>query len=712
MIKASRYAAAAIAILATGCTTQSGQGTGAEWLQLGEALTRPGTATPPTDDRLMEDEASPEREGRVERRVVPYINPGSQTPLPGGESPELPTGTVNVTLPPQPLPNFINTVFGEILEQPFSMGPSVAENQALISLRSVREMEAATFLSLVEEALKDYGVGVIYEDGLYRLVEVSELRARMPRFVNARARAEVPSGLRPVIQFVQLTAINAGDMQTILEQAFPDRSQLTIRSTPLTNSLVISGLADDVNAAMAIVDEMDELRQAGRQVITYSPTSWEASELAQSIQEILTLEGFSIGVGVSAPRALTLLPLDFTNQLMIFAPERSQATYVLSLAQQLDREAYRGEAQAAHVYDVQNAEAETLAGIVSAVVSGRGNAGSAGAAAEGGGEDGQAASGPANTGDLTVDQEGNRIIFYGTYEEYDAIESLLRRLDTPIPEVLIEVTIAEVTLTDGSSYGLDLVFDSEIAPGFAATLNSSGGFSAVVDTGQVTIDGQASADNNQINVLSTPRVVTRSGATASVQVGNEVPIITTQRASDSQSGGTTDFLQQVQYRSTGILLSVEPRVYSGNRIDLTISQELSAAQPNESSEISSPIISNRSLVSQLSLQDGQTAVLGGLIENRFTRNNTGIPFLKDVPILGAPFRNEALTSTRTMLVVLVTPFILDSRDDRQQVVDALVGALNYNFGNMQGRGRTLTPPSEPLEIRPAGGANYLQDPDS
>jgi general secretion pathway protein D len=236
-------------------------------------------------------------------------------------------------------------------------------------------------------------------------------------------------------------------------------------------------------------------------------------------------------------------------------------------------------------------------------------------------------------------------------------------------------------------------------------LTSNGSFSGTVTTGQVTLSASASASNNQVNVLSTPRIVARSGAEATVQVGTDVPIITSQRAANSQSGGNTDVLQTVQYRSTGVLLSVTPRVYSGNRIDLEISQETSAAEANSNSSISSPLISTRSLNSQLSLQDGQTAVLGGLIENRFTRGNNGIPIIKDVPILGAPFRSETLNATRTMLVVLVTPFVLDTRNDRQQVVDTLVRALNSSFDNQTRANGTLLPPNQPFQIRAAGGAD-------
>ena len=127
-----------------------------------------------------------------------------------------------------------------------------------------------------------------------------------------------------------------------------------------------------------------------------------------------------------------------------------------------------------------------------------------------------------NYENITVDEQGNRVIFFGTQAEYDDFVALARQLDTPVPEVMIEVTIAEVTLTDNSSYGLDIIFDSDIAPRFRADLSSSGGFSGTVETGQVTLEGSADSGSNQINVLSTPRIVARSGTEATVQVGTDV----------------------------------------------------------------------------------------------------------------------------------------------------------------------------------------------
>lgn len=702
--------ACATALFTVSCATQSGPNR-PQWLVLPDSLTTQDANSELTDQPARTDEisATVQQGPTVVRNTVPTLrNTRSRTDTPYGDEPQLPDTTINVTLPPQPLPAFINTVFGDILEQPFSMGPNVGGRTEVISLRSVNDMPADTFLTLVEQALQDYGLGVTYNDGLFRIIEMAELRAQMPRFIRARAHSNVPSDLRPVVQFVELQAIDAADMEQILEQAFPDRDVLTVNSNRNLNTVTLSGLAEDVNAAMSIIQQMDELRFAGTQVVTVSLRNWDALELATSMGQILTLEGYIVGVGVNAPRSLTLLPLGFTNQIMIFSSSRDLADHALALAVRLDREAYNAEVRSAHVYQAQNTEASALAEIVAGVMGVSSTSAGGGRAAS----DSNDSSGSAeqsspvrNYENITVDEQGNRVIFFGTQAEYDDFVTLARQLDTPVPEVMIEVTIAEVTLTDNSSYGLDIIFDSEIAPRFRADLSSSGGFSGTIETGQVTLEGSADSGSNQINVLSTPRIVARSGTEATVQVGTDVPIITSQRAANTQSGGSTDVLQTVQYRSTGVLLSVTPRVYSGNRIDLEIAQETSAAEANADSSITSPLISTRTLNSQLSLQDGQTAVLGGLIENRFTRGNNGIPLIKDVPILGNPFRTQTMNATRTMLVVLVTPFVLDTRSDRQQVVDTLVRALNSGFENQTRPNGTLLPPNEPFQIRAAGGAD-------
>ena len=203
------------------------------------------------------------------------------------------------------------------------------------------------------------------------------------------------------------------------------------------------------------------------------------------------------------------------------------------------------------------------------------------------------------------------------------------------------------------------------------------------------------AQNNLVNVLSTPRLMARSGGSAQIQVGTDVPIITSQRAAQTQAGGTSDVLQSIDYRETGILLDVSPIVLSSDRIDLDITQEVSAAEDNENQSIASPVISSRSLTSQLTLQDGQSAILGGLMETRNTEGGGGIPFLKDIPILGRAFSTETLRKSDTILLVMITPYILDTADDRARAVDAFATFVNDAYSRRNEAGGTLVQQTEP-----------------
>ncbi|GJL96476.1 MAG: type II secretion system protein [Hyphobacterium sp.] len=586
------------------------------------------------------------------------------------ERPRLEGQSINVTLPAQTVASFVNTVLGDVLELPYGLGPGVAERTDVVTLRSVRDMDPETFFQLFEAAISEYGLALTYRDGLIQVVEREELLAETPQFVRSRARTSAPASLRPVAQFVQLEAIDAAEMEAILRISFPDRQRLGIQTRRDIGALTLSGLSDDVDTALAIIHQMDDLRFSGAEAMTLSPRNWQAQALASAIRDILQVEGYLITIGANSPRPITLLPVEHTNQILIFADSAASMRHVVDTARRLDAAAQASEARTPHVYQVRSRDAQTLADIASGVLGER----------SGPLEDGAPAPPP---GSLTVDEMGNRIIFNGTLSEFRPLEQLLRTLDTAAPEVLIEVTIAEVTLSEDERFGLEFLLNT-----FGGNLEvrtrdglglESGGLSAVLRSGDIDLNAAARASRSHINILSTPRIVTRSGSSASVQVGTDVPIITSQRAATTQQTGSTDILQTIQFRSTGVLLSVEPRVFSDDRIDLVINQEVSAAQSNPNQAIASPIISNRSLTSELTLQDGQTAVLGGLMERRLNRGSTGVPGLERLPLLGTLFSTESFDSDQTVLLVLVTPYILRNRADRQRMVELYSDEANRAF---------------------------------
>jgi len=200
----------------------------------------------------------------------------------------------------------------------------------------------------------------------------------------------------------------------------------------------------------------------------------------------------------------------------------------------------------------------------------------------------------------------------------------------------------------------------------------SSGFSFTVlnDAGATRAVLNAFAKDERFSILSSPRLLTKSGSEARIQVGSEVPILTSQQTAQTPIGGNPSIIQSIQYRSTGVLLSVKPVIHAGDRIDLEVSQEVSEATANTTSAISSPQITNRKVQTNLTLKDGATVILGGLISENRDLADTGIPFLKDMPGVGALFRNQKTADRKTELIILITPYIIDSDEQARSITDS------------------------------------------
>ena len=619
-------------------------------------------------------------------RSVPSIGDAvSDESVSIGQAPPFGVEEVDTVVPPLALPAFIDLVFGQILNVPYTTGPGVAQRSEIVQLRSSGAMPADVFYGLVSMTLKDYGIRVSPEDGVYQVLEDSALKARIPRFIRSRARVETPAGLRPIVQYVELSAIDASTMAGILNQTFGSNQNLSINVQNSGNFVILNGLPEDVNAALAVIYDMDELQFAGTQVQRISPRYWSAQDLAEELVRILEAEGWQVSRESRSPKPIQLLTVQRSNDLLVFTRDNQARARINYWVQQLDRPTQQGDEPQVFVYSVENMDATVLANTVNQVLSGidaqSGPPGLAAARARAAASaaNGDASASAAPVGGLVVDPLGNRLIFSGTPSEFERLQTLLRQLDQPPAEVLVEVMIAQVQLTDSTQFGVDWTIrnlnDQAFNGQFSGDTDRASGLSGIVSNGsfgpagiafgvispdvEVAID--AFAQNNQVTVLSTPRLLARSGGTASVQVGTEVPVLSSS-ATDS-TGNAGAIIQEVEYRSTGVILSIEPIVFSDNRIDLTINQEISSTLPG-TGPVQSPSFNNTSVSTLLSLEDGGTAVIGGLIQDNFTQDNSGVPFIKDVPVLGSLFSTNSTSVDRTELVILIKAYVVRGQADR------------------------------------------------
>ena len=286
--------------------------------------------------------------------------------------------------------------------------------------------------------------------------------------------------------------------------------------------------------------------------------------------------------------------------------------------------------------------------------------------------------------------DNNAILIYGTGQEEDTVEAMLHKIDILPLQVRIDAIIAEVTLNDNLNYGTQFFFRhhsingglSEAATNpvqFAtagtsvlplpATALPSFVFNAAGKDGDLVL--QALQDVTTVKVLSAPELLVLDNETAQLQVGNSVPI---QNGTLSTVGSAVGTVTSTSYVSTGVITQVTPRVNSGGLVTLDVQQEVSAVLAASSgasgSSINSPTFSDRAVKSRIVVQDGQTIGMAGLITDNVQTGNTGIPWLKDIPVLGLLTGNQANQRTRTELLILLTPHVLhDQRDARALTED-------------------------------------------
>jgi general secretion pathway protein D len=609
--------------------------------------------------------------------------------------------SVDAALSPQSIPQFVSTVFGGVLGVPFLMSPDVASRSEVISGGTGGSISGRDLFRLTQLALRQYGVEVYISGGL---VTVGSPGQTGLGTTIVRDRTTSENGGR-VVQFFPVQTIEVNVLQSLLRDLFPNLGNARITPDPLTNSLLISGPSREVAQVVRSLREIDQPRFAGAEVLRVEPIFWSTDNLATSLEQVLTAEGYLISRQALIGRSLVILSFPAANQLLIFAKDPVLLERAQYWVETLDQPAALGDKASTFVYQVRNTDAQSLGQLAigqtptgsqaQPPVGVPGTAPVVGDGSSSGRSSTAGASGAFLGGRVLTDPVGNRIIFTGTATDYAQLRTLMTTLDIPAPQVVIEVMLAEVTLTDSTRLGLNF---SGVETRDDGTLNfgtegisvGTGGLLGTFVGPDFRARLNAEASNNRVNILQRPRLVVRSGGTARFQVGTDVPIITSQRATDtSQSGNGTDILQSVQYRQTGVILDLEPVVY-GDRVDIRISQENSSAgAPPEG--ISSPTILNRSLTTQIAIRDGGTGVLGGLISNNYSKNNSGVPFFKDIPLIGSAFQNNAVNGERTELLILITPYIIRGDDDMEEFVENYSRDMNAAFRTGRGWSYTLTP---------------------
>ena len=295
---------------------------------------------------------------------------------------------------------------------------------------------------------------------------------------------------------------------------------------------------------------------------------------------------------------------------------------------------------------------------------------------------------------VVEDETTNSLVILSTPRDYETLRTVLRSLDVVPRQVLFEALIAEISLTEGDrlsimqslqpnnsdtsgktgdqggtyldAFGDELRLIGDIGSG--GLLGAVSAYRNGIEIYKGVID--AAANRGKAKILSRPNLMTSDNQEARLLVGQEVPILTTQSGSNIQSNSTTDILQSVQYRDTGLVIRALPQVNSEGLVNLELSLEISEVAPGESAGgIQSPTFTTRKAETSVVVNSGETLVIGGIIAESTNDEKEGVPYLMDVPFLGPLFRGTSTSRRRVELIVLITPFVVRDRDEARSVTE-------------------------------------------
>lgn len=619
---------------------------------------------------------------------LPALIAGNLRPVPPQTQASEAGGDLTVSIEQMSLPAFIQAVYGGILQLNYSMDSAVSARTDLITFRTPKPMTAARLTEIAGQLLKSYGVAVQDFGGVLRIVPSTSVASTLPLVRRGRAQPTVPLPLRPVFHYIETEAVRPQVFVPTLKNILGDKVKLEADNT---GGLLVSGQPDDVQVALELIQVFDQPGLRGQNSTRVVPRFWGADEFVRRLSEVLKAEGYNVSSQSGAGDPITLIPLPPINSVLIFSTSKEVMAHVLDWVKELDQITAVQAGSAYFTYPVRNSDAQELAKALNDLIGGASAAPATGATGTTGGTPPPAVASGARQRRVVVNNATNSLIFQGgSQEDYRQWLSLLSELDRPVKSALIDVLVAEVALADDNSLGFSWQLD-QMGSGAKALRLSGTTYSAQASGTGLSVNAllggnplrqlaiSALASNSDSRVISNPKIMTRNGESASINVGQEVPTVTSQGVTTSGGifGGTNNNVvpQTIQYRNTGVLLRVRPVIHAGDRIDLEVSQEVSSAEPTTTGVTTSPTIRKRSIETKLSMRDGATVMLGGLISETATDSDSGVPGLKDIPGLGHLFKKSGRTRARTELVILITPYIINDSNEAEAATDAYQATL-------------------------------------
>ncbi len=595
---------------------------------------------------------------------------------------------VKIAIEEMPLNKFLNLVFGKVLNVDYVLDKSVQTNTQPVSINLKKEISKKELFKIVSNMLEAFNVIVDIDKNIFYLK--SATRSPAESVYKVYLGQSVPKGLdsQQVIYMMRPYFYNKYlQKYNIFVKDYFLSKKGSVEIDGYEHIIKIKDKVANIKKALAFYAFMDQPTLRNKNMKLIRMNHMDVSEFIENVKPIIKNYGIPISSDLRSS-GVQLVSIKQINAFLLISDKEEWSQTVIFWKTKLDVEKKSVAEQRFFVYAPRNRRADELVAVINkfqdAYVK---KATSPTTSSIKEIPSGKAIDNPLGKEKklkVVLDKERNNIIIHGTKAEYLNIVKMLRKLDTLPKQVLIEVTIAEITLRDsmqfglewflktrGNNYGLNLTALGAGSSGVAGVL------SAV--SGDFGLNFNALQTNKYVNVLSNPKLLVLNNNSANINIGNQVPVVSSQATASDLSGGGTQpsLLQNIQYRNTGIQLTVKPTINSEGYLTLDINQNVSNAQANDTSNISSPLIFNRSIQTKVILKSGEMVVLGGLITENKSRDETKIPFLGSIPILGRLFSTDGDSIDKTELVIMVKPTIISTNEDAKVITEALLNLMNF-----------------------------------
>jgi len=673
-------------------------------------------AEPEAEPAMAPEEAAAEKAAKAKKAETADATRGEIKMYPGtgffiNQLPRPPTGAPG---PEEASLNFegldvrevAKVILGDYLRVSYTVHPAVA---GTVTFRTIKPIPMKDLLPTLEMLLRQNNAAVVQEEGVYKILPITAVRGSITPQLGASI-LPIPQGYSVLV--VPLKFVGAAEMVKLLE---PFAADNTIRADTVRNLVIIAGNQREMRHLLDTINLFDVDWLAGYSVGLFPIKGSDVKSLVQDLDKVFGPTAQSPLAGI-----VRVIPIERLNALLVVTTQPRYLEMAKTWVERIDQAGGTSGGTRFFVYQVKNAKAENLAQLISDLFASRRTTTTAPTLAPGARPTeirstpfGQPQPTPqtttssitpapgaatfslpsgigttANEVRVIADKDTNSLLILATPGDYDVIIGALKQLDVVRRQVLVEVLLAEVTLTDNLSLGLNYFLntrnntrgtvDTGLLPRTGASSSGSGVFdptAAVAAASGLSLINFAGSEvravlnslgsDSKVKVLASPQIMVLDNEKAEIKVGDRISVST-----GSTTSATTGTVNSFQYLETGILLAVTPRINSGGMVTLEINQEVSvpgATPPGNPN----PNISTRNAKTSVVVANGESIVLGGLIRENSTRGSSGIPLLSKIPILGAAFGQQTWERDRTELVLVITPKIVSDPYQARAATDEL-----------------------------------------